>query len=176
MRLFFQFFIIQYHYKMYIGSFKQTSRKMIIADPTDDSLTSKEKHGYNTMIIANKVLKGKWNIYVYDEDTFGMYYVLHENYTDGYNKYKSIDYKWKMFGGESMTIWGRMFGFFDKKFFRNDKMVKGEKTSEFTPTKNPGDAWYNFHNHRYWKGVIRAIHFKKWLHPCHIRPRLHTGG
>lgn len=134
---------------MSIGSFKQTSNKIIVADPLDTTLNGK-KNSYSTMIIAKNVLKGTWHMFQHDEETEGISYILHDTYAKKYKKFRSVD-KWQQYD-DSVTLWSRMFGFFDKTFFRNDDIVGNKKISKFIKTNEPGDKWYNYCDYHYWKG------------------------
>jgi len=134
---------------MSLGSFKQTSNKIIVADPADTSLDGAQRN-YPTMIAAKNVLKGTWHIYQYDDDKESLAYILHEDYINDYKKFRSID-KWLRYKN-TITVWCRMFGFFDSKFFRNDDVATGKKCSDFVKVSNSGDKWYNYCDYNYWKG------------------------
>jgi hypothetical protein len=137
-----------------MNSFVQLSNEMVIADPINDSLGEFAEHDYPSMIIASNVLTGKWHYHCVDKEysnkPHGIYYILHENYDDLSEKYQNIEH-WTPFG-ETVTLWGRMFGFFDKSFYRNDDIAKDKTFYNFVKSDKKGNAWYNYLNHNYWKG------------------------
>lgn len=134
---------------MLLGTFVQNCSKIAIADPVDYSM-GKPNQNVPTMIIAKNVLKGKWNVYYGGDETSNIHYILHENYANEANKMENIR-MWKPFDND-VTLWGRMFGFFDFDFYRNDEICKGKKYSKFLKYDGEGNEWYNYLNHNYWKG------------------------
>ena len=151
---------------MYIGSFEQISSEIIVADPCDDSLTSNKKKSYDTMVVIKNALKGIWNVYDYTDKICGCttQYIVHESYDKNLNELKMVD-GWKF---ANFTVWGRMYGFFDKNFYRNDEIAdkiknkskdkfKGKPEPETQAKMDEGDKWYDWCNHRYWDGQYKTV-------------------
>src|SRR5437868_15512695 len=43
-----------------------------------------------------------------------------------------------------------MFGFFDKKIYRNDDTTKNKIYKKFLKSNKIGNDWYDYLNHEYW--------------------------
>lgn len=132
-----------------LNYFEQKSDRMIVAHPTDNSISIPNMSKYKTLLIVDNIIKGKWIVFEDDKS----FYILQEEYSNLKKTKKNMN--WKKL--DDFVVWDNMAGFFDYDFYRNDNIVKGELAKQFVQIKYSGDLWFNYYYQEYWSESKNSI-------------------
>lgn len=123
-----------------IGSFHQTTNKMIISDPCYDPPAPAKKNTLSLLNLEKKVKKGKWNTFLqrikigkkhYRNSQFA---VLHQDL----KHMNPLDLEW-IDRGNYICVDSGQAGFFDKKYFGDDNNCHNMSMSKYIV----GNSWYS---------------------------------